>query len=108
MAAGQEPSTRSGPLAKRRILLVEDEYLIAVDLVRSFEATGAEVVGPVASVDDALDLLDDTEHLDGAVLDINLQGEMAYAVADALTARGVPFLFASATMPAPSRPATPP
>ena len=82
-------------LAGRRLLVVEDDYLIATDLARTFEAAGAEVVGPAATLDDALDLVEDTTHLDGAVLDINLHGEMAYAVADALLARGVPFVFAT-------------
>ena len=87
--------TGTEKLARRKILLVEDEYFIIDDLVRAFEATGAEVVGPAASVDDALDLIQETERLDGAVIDINLQGEMAYPVADALLARGVPFVFAT-------------
>ena len=82
-------------LAGRRVLIVEDEYFIAEDLVRTFEAEGAQVIGSVASVADALDLLGETKHLDGAVLDVNLAGEMAYPVADALIARGVPFVFAT-------------
>lgn len=82
-------------LAGRRILLVEDEYFIADDLVRAFEADGATLVGPVSSIDDALDLIGGTDRVDGAVLDINLRGEMAYPVADALSARGVPFVFAT-------------
>ena len=82
-------------MAGQRILLVEDEYFIVDDMVRTFKACGAEVVGPVASVDGALDLIAATERLDGAVLDVNLQGEMAYPVADALVARGVPFVFAT-------------
>ena len=85
----------AGTLAGRRVLLVEDEYFIVDDMVRSFEAGGALVVGPVASVDEALDLVGRGERLDGAVLDVNLQGEMAYPVADALAARGVPFVFAT-------------
>lgn len=82
-------------MAGRRILLVEDEYFIADDLSRTFEANGAEVVGPAASVGRALDLIAATERLDGAVLDVDLQGEIAYAVADALVARDVPFVFAT-------------
>ena len=80
-------------LAGRRLLLVEDEYFIADDLVRELLAGGAEVVGPAGSVDGALDLLDEAGRLDGAVLDLNLQGEMAFPVADALRERGVPFVF---------------
>ena len=86
---------RAQSMAGRRVLLVEDEYFIADDLVRLFEANGAEVIGPVATVDGALDLIAATDRLGGAVLDVNLQGEMAYPVADALVARGVPFVFAT-------------
>lgn len=78
-----------------RVLLVEDEYFIARGLQETLAARGAEVVGPVPSVTEALDLIATTARLDGAVLDINLQGEMAYEVADALEARGVPFVFAT-------------
>jgi CheY-like chemotaxis protein len=46
-------------------------------------------------VDAALDLLDDTNDLDGAVVDLNLQGEMAYPVADALRERQIPFVFST-------------
>jgi len=79
----------------RRVLLVEDEYFIADDMARAFEARGIEVVGPAASLEDAFTLLSGAAPLDGAVLDINLQGEMAFAVADALLHRGVPFVFAT-------------
>ena len=79
----------------RRVLLVEDEYFIVDDMVRAFEEAGAEVVGPVASVGEALDLIEADGRLDGAVLDLNLRGEMAFPVADALLARGVPFVFAT-------------
>lgn len=91
-------------LEGRRLLVVEDEYFLAKDIARSFESRGAEVIGPAGTIDEALDLIDETEHLDGAVIDLNLHGEMAYAVADALRERGVPFVFAtgydSSTIPA--------
>ena len=82
-------------LAGSRVLLVEDEYFIADDLIRAFESNGAQIVGPVATVDDALELIEKTDRLDGAVLDVNLHGEMAYPVADVLLARGVRFVFAT-------------
>jgi CheY-like chemotaxis protein len=88
-------ATSTAALAKRRVLLVEDDYFIVSDLARSFEAEGAEVVGPAATVADGLALLAEAPNLDGAVLDINLQGEMVFPLADALTARGVPFVFAT-------------
>ncbi|GJD63115.1 response regulator [Methylobacterium frigidaeris] len=78
-----------------RVLLVEDEYFIAMELADLFRRRGAEVLGPVPTVDQALDLIAATSRLDGAVLDINLHGEMAYDVADVLEARKVPFVFAT-------------
>lgn len=83
------------PLAGRTILLAEDDYFIARMIRRAFEADGAKVLGPAATVAGALDLLQGAAQVDGAVLDINLRGEMAFPVADALTARGVPFVFAT-------------
>lgn len=82
-------------LENRRILLAEDEYFIVQDMARAFAEAGAAVVGPAATVADALRLVAAAGKLDGAVLDINLQGEMIYPVADALVTRGVPFVFAT-------------
>ncbi len=87
--------TGTGMLTGRRLLVVEDEYFLAEDIVRGLEDRGAQVVGPVGTIDDALDLIEGTGHLDGAVLDLNLRGEMAFPVADALAERGVPFVFAT-------------
>lgn len=79
----------------RRVLVVEDEYMLAEDLREELESQGAEVMGPVASVADALALLASGPVPDMAYLDINLGGEMAYPVADALRAREIPFIFAT-------------
>lgn len=75
-----------------RILVVEDEYFIADDLSRALQRRGAHVVGPVPDLAGGLELAW-REQLDGAVLDVNLGGDMSYPIADALGARGVPFLF---------------
>lgn len=75
-----------------RILVVEDEYFIADDLTRALQRRGAEVIGPVPDLAAGLELAR-REQLDGAVLDVNLGGDMSYPIADALDARGVPFLF---------------
>jgi CheY-like chemotaxis protein len=82
-------------LEDKRILLVEDEYFIVDDLAKAFTAAGATVLGPAASVSEALRLVASSGALDGAVLDINLQGEMVFPVADALMHRGVPFVFST-------------
>jgi CheY-like chemotaxis protein len=88
------PERPVGNIPRRRVLIVEDDYLIAADLAYSLEDLGMEVVGPAPSVEAALQLLEDEgERLDGAVLDINLRDQRVYPVANALTARGVPFVF---------------
>ena len=83
------------PPARRRVLVVEDEYYLADDLRRVLLRLGAEVLGPLATEVAALEMLSGTERVDFAVLDINLRGTLAFGVADALAARGVPFVFAT-------------
>lgn len=80
-------------LSGRRILVIEDEYFLAVELDRDLTAAGATVLGPVPSVQAALELLAADEAPDAAMLDVNLGGQMAHPVADVLLTRGVPFLF---------------
>ena len=82
-------------LHDRRVLVVEDEYFVADDIARALSKAGAEVVGPVPTREEALGLLSSGARIDAAVLDINLRGDMAYPVADALRERGVPFVFAT-------------
>ncbi|MBV9783442.1 MAG: response regulator [Acidisphaera sp.] len=82
-------------LAGRRVLVVENEYLIAEALREALEDAGAGVLGPVPDVAAALNLLAAGAAPDGAVLDVNLGDEMAWPVADALLARGVPFVLAT-------------
>lgn len=82
-------------LEGRTVLVVEDDYLIAQDVRRELESAGAVVVGPVPSVRRALDLIDSQASIDAAVLDVNLGDEKSFAVAEALEARGVPYLFAT-------------
>jgi len=78
-----------------RILIVEDEYLLADDLSYSLSQAGAEILGPVGSVDDAHALIAGESRIDGAVLDVNLRGDMVFPVADALSEREIPFAFAT-------------
>ncbi|HVW92490.1 MAG TPA: response regulator [Devosia sp.] len=80
-------------LSGRRVLIVEDEYFIAEELSTAVRALGATIVGPTASLQRALELLGGP--VDLAILDINLNGESSFAIAAALSARGVPFLFAT-------------
>jgi DNA-binding LytR/AlgR family response regulator len=82
--------------AGRRILVLEDDYLIVEEMVQELAASGAEVVGPIANLTKAFERLDKVPDIRGAVLDINLQGEMVYPLADELARRGIPFVFATA------------
>jgi CheY-like chemotaxis protein len=79
-------------LDRRRILIVEDEPVTAMCLEDVVTRLGGEVVGPTASVAEALALADGGQ-LDGALLDVNLAGIPVYAVADRLALRHVPFAF---------------
>jgi DNA-binding NtrC family response regulator len=81
------------PLVECRILIVEDEYMIADNLREEFESAGAVVLGPASNVEDALAVLSCESTLGGAVLDINLAGETSYPVADELIRRHIPFVF---------------
>jgi DNA-binding response OmpR family regulator len=71
-------------LTGRRVLLVEDDYFIADEMRHGFAKTGAEVLGPVSGVGEALALIGKAGRMDGAVLDLKLHDEVVYPVADAL------------------------
>ena len=87
-------------LKGRRLLVVEDDFFIVEELLRQFEQAGLEIVGPEGNLGKAMVLLGSTQHLDGAVLDINLQGEMVFPLADALMSRSIPFVFLTGYEPA--------
>ena len=82
-------------LAGRHILVVEDEFLTADEIVWVFESLGARVIGPAPSLDQALACIEAADRLDAATLDVNLRGQMVFPVADVLRRRGVPFVFAT-------------
>lgn len=76
------------------VLVVEDEYFIMADLVHEFgKVHGASIVGPAATVREALTLVESTPRIDVASLDVNLGGERVFPVAAELTKRRVPFVF---------------
>jgi two-component sensor histidine kinase/PAS domain-containing protein len=81
-------------LAGRRILVVEDEVIVAWALEDMLAGLGCAVVGPAARINQALTMIE-AEAFDAAVVDVNLDGEKSYPVVDALTARGVPFVFST-------------
>jgi CheY-like chemotaxis protein len=80
-------------LSGTRVLVVEDVYVIADDLCRVLEAAGAQVIGPVPSVGEAMDLLARETAITGAVLDVDLNGTKVFPLADLLGSLGVPFVF---------------
>lgn len=81
-------------MAGRRILVVEDETLIAIDIEEILQALGCEIVGPTGKLETALQLASD-EMLDAAILDVTIRGGKVYPVAEQLLARGIPFILAS-------------
>jgi CheY-like chemotaxis protein len=85
----------NGPLSGRRVLVVEDEMLVAMLLEDMLADLGCTVVGPAARVEQALAMIETAASLDAAVLDLNINGQKSYPVADALVAGGVPFVFAT-------------
>ena len=94
------------PLEGRKILIVEDEGPIALNLASAVAQAGGIVIGPTPSVAGSFALM--AEHtLDGALLDIRLRGETSFALADVLAVLGIPFVFvsglSSALMPYPHR-----
>lgn len=77
-----------------RILIIEDEYFLADDLERALRAEGAEVVGPIGDLAEALAQVDQGG-FDAAVIDINLHDQDGYVIADKLIEQHIPFVFAT-------------
>ena len=106
MAPGGDPGGTAGrPLGGddvertprgRRILVGEDEIIVAVDVEYTLDDFGAEVIGPAANLAEALSLVGDAQ-IDAAVLDVDLAGQDVFPVAERLATRGVPFLFHTGT-----------
>lgn len=86
------------PLADLRILVVEDEVLIALEIEERLQRLGCEIVGPVGRLERALELARSTA-LDGALLDVNVKGGLVYPVAEELLARQVPVIFSTGYAP---------
>jgi CheY-like chemotaxis protein len=81
-------------LSGRRVLVVEDEMLVLLMIEDMLADLGCESVIAAASIKQALALID-AQIFDVAMLDMNLNGDKTYSVADALAARGVPFVFST-------------
>lgn len=91
-------------LRGRSVMVVEDEFFQAEELSRALSGAGARLVGPFPTVESALAGLGEGAGIDAAVLDVNLRGVAVAPLVEALSARGIPFLFATgydrATLPA--------
>lgn len=79
----------------RRVLIVEDESLVAMLLETILADLGCDVVGPESNIEDGLNVASGTAPLDAALLDVNVAGQEIFPVAEALKARGVPFVFST-------------
>ena len=77
-----------------RVLIVEDEMLVAMNIEDMLLDLGHEVAGLASRLGAALALAEEAE-FDAAMLDVNLAGENSFPVAERLAARGIPFLFAT-------------
>ena len=89
----------AAPLTAPRIMIVEDEALVALMVEDLLTDLGCEISGSFGAVDEALAFLKDAAApppaLDGAVLDVNIGGTMVFPVAERLRAAGIPFVFAT-------------
>ena len=78
-----------------RVLVVEDEYYIADDLRRALEDEGAQIIGPVPTVERALALVAEEKDISVAILDVKLGDELVWPVVEALRQRGVDYVLAT-------------
>lgn len=82
-------------LSGRRVLVIEDESLVAMLLETILEDLGCTVIGPVSNIDDGLIAAQGTEGLDVGLLDVNVAGREVFPVAEALIARNIPVVFST-------------
>ena len=95
-----DPSERSSMFNGLKTLIVEDELLVSMLIEDILTELGCVVIGTAASVNEALSHITGQSEIDVAILDVNLGCEKSFPIADALIARGVPFIFATGFGPA--------
>jgi len=83
----------NSPLNGLRVLVVEDEFLIALDIDRILESVGVQQVLTAGRIDEALRILSDDQPINAAVLDLKLDKDSTLPVAEKLQALGIPFVF---------------
>src|ERR1044071_2855181 len=89
----KQSAPASAELHGRRILIVEDDCVTAMDLAETLSAAGAQVVGPAGTIEGAFELLHHRPQLDIALLDIEVEGSFVFDIADELMKREVPIVF---------------
>ena len=89
-----ERAVSKRPLLGLSVLVVEDDYFIAIEMCSALRAAGADVIGPARDLETGLAAIRQ-EQIDCAVLDINLRGRMAFQLATDLRSRGIPAIFAT-------------
>jgi CheY-like chemotaxis protein len=85
-------------LAGKKILLVEDEAMLALDIKLHLERFEVQVIGPAYSLYKAIEIYEAAKRVDGAILDINLNGTDVYPLADQLVSDGIPIVFHSGNL----------
>lgn len=88
-----DQTTPTSTLSGMRILVVEDEALLAFELVDELEAVGATAVESSPDVPHALNRIRSGERFDAAILNVWLRGQLSFPVAEELEGRGIPFVF---------------
>ncbi|QUD86417.1 PAS domain S-box protein [Phenylobacterium montanum] len=92
-SATASPISQTAASEGERLLIVEDESLVAMEIAEQMRRRGWTVVGPALSVDEAFHLIAESALPDVAMLDVHLRGHTVYPLADLLQRGGVPFLF---------------
>lgn len=77
---------------RKRLLIVEDESLVALTMADQIAELGYAVAGPACTMSEARQLAD-TAAIDGALLDLNMNGVLSHEIADILSRREIPFMF---------------
>ncbi len=81
------------PLEGLRVLVIEDEAFLALELIDDLEEAGAVPLGPIGTVERALSFIHGTDRIDAAVLNVMLHRQESFPVADELLRRGIPLVF---------------